>query len=302
MEYWNAQSECSLPYYDYEWYVASWFNREGANKDFHRDGYTPATLYDDVMTTENVGLVISSANPFSICPDHSPDILDILDIAGVIPDDIDSVLCIDLRSSRKTEVLPQDFLDHSTVIYDGSGQLDAIVPFDTIEPVETDDYFVRNWRYTGELEEKNIEAISRAMISYMAFQATCFYNSINKGNIYGYALADRVSGSEVRRAIKAFSMGRMSLHKNDVRGCTGLWQSYYDGFMDILKEKVPDAYKKAWQVNDIVRLWDNVCHYLPQGRTPATERKHFRAAMEEAGFECYLDAYFNGVPLEDLIA
>lgn len=291
----NAVLEHSdiAPGYDDIWYLSCRKVRKDGcfvNGCFRKEKFIQETAEDD----SSIGLIVSGGWGTGR-PHHSGDMAEILDIAGVIPSEIDKILCIDSREPVKA-ILPSEILDNCLVIYDGHGELDSVIDADIIigeSPSKR--------RYAGWIDDEVFASIRKSMIGITAHPISRLFLTFKYGTCT-FNADSMVDGNDQSHALDLFSNGNISISPSDLRGAPASWALYRELFEPIAAARTCDAVL-LHQIDDLSELWKRYTKYISSIRCTCEHvmtMPQLLRHMELYGYSSFIDAYFAGVPIDDL--
>lgn len=280
------------PGYDSEWYLSCRKVRRG--ECFVNGTFRPEEFIKETIEAEHpVGLVVAGGFA-NLHPSYSSDVAEMLDIVGKIPPGIDKILCVNSREPVKT-MLPSEMLGNCIVLYDAHGELDALVESDVLISHRSQRF------YEGEVDENVLDSVCKSMIGSIAHPLSRMFYSLQHGQ--WHFDGDSVMDSETQsQALSLFSDDNISMSSECFRDTPGSWALQREAFLPIARtSKSTDALLK--QIDELYVLWQEYAAFVGNDHDERVSNlASLLRHMELHGYGSYVDAYFAGVPIEDLFA
>ena len=288
-------------------YISSVYIRNDEGKIVH-GGFNEHT-FDDLDPTVT-GFVLSDNTHSGGSIDHAPDVIEPMIDMGLIPDGIDVVVGMDRRGSKLfAAMLLEDCIEKgSKVLWDGSGEIDAVYPTSSFYFKKTDDF---SWQgdvvYKGAVDERHAASYISAILTASAELCRETYELMQKGISLIPKCVCETEGEYLARAVDVISLGRASFPAE--AKCT-----YYDAVARALDDRrvemahkcpeVASAIKNALFICACAKIWDetNAIANRKGGTNVIKTDRQIKNIARRMGIEPMIEALEKGVPVEDIIA
>ena len=287
-------------------YVSSRYGRR-ENGEFTNIGFS-----DDVLEESDprgLGIVLSGTSWKGI--DHAPDAAHILFGLDLVPDSIDTVLALDRRGTEDfaARLLEPLISGGASIIWDGLGNLEAIIGTGLLTVHVEPAGYTRQIRYNGTIDEDIASEYARALLCCAADRCRVEYELQSTASSISSGYADiKCSWEVARNAVKVLSAGQLSFPK----GRMNPWSRQVVEVLDCHRAELLGRFEcveEAWQLSDILcriaEVWKNIPLVAPlEGKRKRNGRygdKSIMSAAYNRGVDCMTAAVLDGIAVEDIV-